>query len=87
MFKKYPAFIIVEKVPIDKIKINRKLLLPDNPVDTEEVEYMVNNFEVGAWIPITVNKNYYLLDGQHRLECAKKIGLKFIDVVMQGGSL
>lgn len=82
MFNKYPFFEIIEKVSIDKIKINRKLFSFDNPVNFEEVQYMVKNFELNAWIPITVNEKFYLLDGQHRLECARKKKLKFIDVVV-----
>lgn len=48
-----------------------------------DVDYMVNNFYKGAWFPIMINQNYYLLDGQHRLAAAKKLHLKYIDVVIQ----
>jgi ParB-like chromosome segregation protein Spo0J len=40
-----------------------------------------------CWIPITVNKELYLLDGQHRLEAAKRMKLKYIDVVIQNTEL
>jgi len=82
MFKQYSFYTVVEKVAISRIKINRKLFSYDNPVDLEAVKDMADNFELNAWMPITVNEDYYLLDGQHRLKCAKMLGLKYIDVVV-----
>ena len=48
---------------------------------------MVSNFEILGWIPITLDKEFYLLDGQHRLEVAKRLNLKYIDVVIQDTEL
>jgi ParB-like chromosome segregation protein Spo0J len=39
------------------------------------------------WTPITLDEEGYLLDGQHRLEAAKRMGLKYIDVVIQNTTL
>ncbi len=34
-------------------------------------------------ILITINTDYYLLDRQHRLALAKKLGLKYIDAMIE----
>lgn len=83
MFNKYPYFQSKDKVPIKKIKIDKTLFSFDNSVDLESVSYMIDNFSEEVWMPITVNKDYYLLDGQHRLEVAKRFGLNYIDVVIE----
>lgn len=75
------------KVPIEKIKIDRKRLAFDNPVATAQVSWMVANFDPEFWMPITVDKDYCLLDGQHRLAVARKLGLRYIDVVIEDGDL
>ncbi|HDI73247.1 MAG TPA: hypothetical protein ENF58_03845 [Candidatus Altiarchaeales archaeon] len=83
IFREYPgAFIPKDKVPIDKIKISKKHLDFPNPVDEEEVSYIVNDFCLEGWEPIMIDKDYFLTDGQHRLEAAKRIGLKYIDVII-----
>ena len=76
-----------DKVPIKKIKIDRKLFCFDNPVNMDDVRYMLMNFSKDVWMPITVNENYYLLDGQHRLALAKLFGLNYIDVVIEDKNL
>ena len=76
-----------DKVPIKKIKINRTLFDFDNPVNMDDVHYMLVNFSKDVWIPITVNKDYYLLDGQHRLALAKQLGLNYIDIVIEDADL
>jgi ParB-like chromosome segregation protein Spo0J len=45
------------------------------------------NFDREAWMPIHLNKDYYLLDGQHRLELARQMGLSFIDIIIQDTEL
>ena len=80
-------WIVVTKIPIEEIKIDRSLFSFQNDVNWNEVEYMSKNFEQGAWFPIMVNPNYFLLDGQHRLATAKKMKLKFIDVVVDFGDV
>ena len=54
-----------------------------NDVDDDEVTHMINNFEEDVWEPILINSDYYLLDGQHRLQLAFRTGIKFIDVIME----
>jgi hypothetical protein len=76
---------LATKVPVDKIKIDRSLLSFPNELNWYEVDYMIKNFEQGAWFPIMVNPEYFLLDGQHRLAAAKKMNLKYIDVVVDKG--
>ncbi len=75
------------KVPIEKIKIDRKRLAFDNPVAVREVSRMAANFDPELWMPIMVDKDYCLLDGQHRLAVARKLGLRYIDVVIEDGDL
>lgn len=74
-----PFHKVVERFPIQKIK--RKTLR--NKVDTNEVLHIVMNFSQEAWIPVTLNRRYYLIDGQHRLAAAAQLCLKYIDIVIQ----
>ncbi|NQU87718.1 MAG: hypothetical protein HQ541_18360 [Mariniphaga sp.] len=76
-----------EKLLIKKIRINKDLFDYQNVVDEAEVLFMLMNFDRDAWMPITINKDFFLIDGQHRLSFAKKMGLKFIDVVIQDTEL
>jgi len=46
------------------------------------VKRMVNRFYLDAWEPIMINERYFLIDGQHRLMVAKKLGLKYIDAIV-----
>jgi len=82
-----PYWVPMDKVKIADIKIDKKLFSFYNEVSKDEVQSIVSNFDLIAWIPITVNKDFYLLDGQHRLEAAKKMNLKYIDVVVQDNVL
>ncbi|MBU3924659.1 ParB N-terminal domain-containing protein [Patescibacteria group bacterium] len=86
MFNQYSCWQSKDKVPIKKIKIDRKLFDFDNPVNMDDVYYMLMNFSKDVWIPITVNKDYYLLDGQHRLALAREFGLNYIDVIIEDES-
>lgn len=86
MFNKYSCWQSKDKVSIEKIKIDRKLFSFDNPVDKKAVFYTMANFSKDIWMPITINKDYYLLDGQHRLEVAKLFGLNYIDVIVEDKS-
>ena len=79
----YPHLQSKDRVPIKKIKIDRKLFDFDNPVNMDDVHYMLMNFSKDVWMPITVNTDYYLLDGQHRLALARLFGLNYIDVVIE----
>lgn len=72
----------IKKYPIEKIKFHKKFLSFANPVREEDVNYIVNEFYIGAWEPIFLNTKNYLIDGQHRLEAARRMGLKFLDIVI-----
>ncbi len=78
-------WIVRTKIPLEKIKIDKSLFSFQNDVDLDVVEYMCKNFEVGAWYPVMVNKDFFLLDGQHRLAVAQKMKLQYIDVVVDNG--
>lgn len=86
IYAKFNGFSFEDKISIKKIKINRKLFTFDNAVNMDNVDYMFTNFDKYLWSPISVNKNYYLLDGQHRLALAKKLGLRYIDVMIEDES-
>lgn len=75
----------MQKFPIEKIKVDKSLFSFQNKVNWDEVDYMCSNFEIGAWFPVMVNSDSFLLDGQHRLAAAKKMKLKYIDVVVDNG--
>jgi hypothetical protein len=76
------SFTLVEKVPITEIKIDKRLFSWQNKVDKSQVDFIIKNFDQDFWMPILVNRCYFLLDGQHRLRVAKRMGLEFIDVVI-----
>ena len=76
------AFTFVEKVPLSKIKIDKNLFSWQNKVSLSRVNFIVENFDIDFWMPILISPNYFLLDGQHRLQVARKLGLKYIDAVI-----
>lgn len=75
----------MSKIPIEKIKIDKSLFSFQNEVNWSEVEYISRSFEVNAWFPVMVNPDFFLLDGQHRLAAAKKMKLRYLDVVIDNG--
>jgi len=75
------------RVSLYKIKIDKNLFSYQNKVSESAVLDIVLNFDDELWMPITVNQEYYLLDGQHRLAAAKHLGLEYIDVVIQNTEL
>lgn len=77
-----PFFTFVEKVPISKIKIDNRLFAWQNRVSPSRVDFIVENFDIDFWMPIIVNSDYYLLDGQHRLRVANKLKLKYVDAII-----
>lgn len=83
-FSQHPSFTFVERVPLEKIKIDKSLFSWQNEVDPVQVTFITENFDEDFWMPITVNPDYYLLDGQHRLQVARNLGLKYIDIVING---
>lgn len=79
-FSKYGE--LIHKFPIEKIKFNKNRLSYANPVLDSTVNNIVYNFHKEGWEPISLDTDYYLRDGQHRLAAAKMMGLKYIDVVI-----
>lgn len=75
----------MSKTPIEKIKVDKTLFSFQNEVNWIEVEYISKNFEIGAWFPIMVNRDFFLLDGQHRLAAAQRMKLQYLDVVIDNG--
>ena len=73
----------VDKIQIAKIQVDKNLFDFQNEVSQSEVEYIIENFELNVWNPVLLNRDYFLLDGQHRLEVAKRLGLDFIDVIIE----
>lgn len=73
------GFRFLERLPISKIKKRKRYR---NRPSVAEVKRMVNRFYPGAWEPIMINERYFLIDGQHRLMVAKKLGLKYIDAIV-----
>lgn len=78
-------WIVMSKIPIEKIKVDKSLFSFQNEVNWGDVEYMSKNFEVSAWFPVMVNPEFFLLDGQHRLAAAQKMKLRYLDVVIDNG--
>jgi len=76
----------VDKLPIECIKIDRSLFSYDNKEDTTQVLDILANFDQKLWIPLLVNEQFFLLDGQHRLAVAKQLCLKYVDVIIQSNS-
>lgn len=73
------------KTSIEKIKVDKTLFSFQNEVNWTEVEYISKNFEIGVWFPIMVNRDFFLLDGQHRLAAAQRMKLQYLDVVIDNG--
>lgn len=77
--------ILVEKVPLETIKIDKSLLKKE--ADFEQVINIWTNFDEKLWHPILINAEYCLLDGQNRLQVAKLRGLRFIDVIIDSSKV
>ena len=73
---------VIEKVEIDKIKIDKSRFSFNNSISDFVVDRIVNSFDPLFWEPVAVDDEYYLRDGQHRLEAAKKMKLEFLDVAV-----
>ena len=78
-------WVVQTKIPIEKLKIDKSLFSFQNDIDMDAVNYMCKNFEIGAWFPVMVNPDFFLLDGQHRLAAAQKMNLRYMDVVVDNG--
>ena len=76
------SFQLVEKVPIANITIDKRLFFWENEVDLAHVDFILKNFDPDFWMPILINGDCFLLDGQHRLQVAKRMGLEYIDAII-----
>ena len=74
------------KIELSQILFDKTRLDYANPIYEETVENIVYFFHKNAWEPITVDNDFYLKDGQHRLAAAKVMGLKYIDVFIYDDS-
>lgn len=82
LYKDYPeVFKSIEKYPINKIKVDKRKLEYANDVRESDVDLIVSEFLHEAWEPIFISEEGFLLDGQHRLAAAKKMKLKYLDVI------
>lgn len=83
LYSEHPEiFKPLDKFPIHEIKFDKIYLDYANSVRKEDVDNIVNNFSLDAWEPIFINPLYFLTDGQHRLAAARKMKLKYIDVIL-----
>lgn len=78
MYEQHDFYKIHKRFPIHRIRLKSLR----NKVDKKEVLYMLMNFNKEAWMPIIMDKDYFLTDGQHRLELARQFGIEFIDVII-----
>ena len=78
MYKQYEFYEFHKKFPIQKIRLKPLC----NKINMNDVYYMLMNFDKEVWMPITLDMDYFLTDGQHRLELARRFGMEFIDVVI-----
>lgn len=72
---------LIEKYPIAKIKFDKDNY--PNAINNHQVLEMVDEFYPFAFHPIRINKESYLVDGQHRLKFAHLCCLKYIDVFVE----
>ena len=73
---------IVRKIPIEDLRIDKSRLSFANEILEDTVETIVYHFDDDWWLPIFIDKDYCLRDGQHRLVAAKRMGLRFIDALL-----
>ena len=78
-------WVVMPKIPIENIRIDKSLFSFQNEVNWNDVEYISRNFEISAWFPVMVNPDFFLLDGQHRLAVAQRMKLQYLDVVVDHG--
>ncbi len=71
------------QVPVGGIKIGKPGMDYPNPVDYQQVEAMLTHFNRSHWLPICLDHEGYLLDGQHRLQVCRRKGLLLVDAIVQ----
>ncbi len=72
----------VRKVSLDKIKVDTRRMAYPNVPSLDEALHLIQYFDIENWLPIRLDDEYYLLDGQHRMIIARLLGLKYLDAVM-----
>jgi hypothetical protein len=71
------------RIPLENIRVDKSRMEFPNDVSMDNVEDIVEYFDIDFWYPIVIDKESYLVDGQHRLEIARRVGLKYLDAVIQ----
>jgi hypothetical protein len=89
MYTKFdkPYFTPQVKFPIEKIKVDKSYYADKQEIFKADMLYTLVNFDREAWAPVIIDTDYLLIDGYHRVEVAKQMGLAFIDVVIQNTEL
>jgi len=86
-FKLFPElklwFDKKEKVEIKNIKIDNSKFAYNNPIYDWTVENITKWFDINSRDPILINKDWYLLDWQHRLKACSILWIDFIDALVQ----
>lgn len=73
---------MLRKIPLDKLRIDKSRVSFANDIIEDTVDTIVHHFDGDWWLPIFIDKDYCIRDGQHRITAAKKMGLKYIDVLL-----
>jgi ParB-like nuclease domain len=76
------SWFFKSKVEIEKIKLPEDPLENRDLIDKGRIENIVENFHPFGWGPIRVNPNMEVLDGYHRVVSAQKLGLKYLDIII-----
>jgi hypothetical protein len=73
----------VDIIPIEKVKVSEyQKYAPDE----SSVKFAINQIKSGKGVePITVGKDYSLLNGRHRMAAFESLGIKEIPVIRDGG--
>jgi len=79
VIKSNNCFRFLERISISRIKRRKKYR---NKPSLQEVNRIVLDFYPDAWEPVMINERFFLIDGQHRLLAARKLGLSYIDVIV-----
>lgn len=89
MYTKFdkPYFTPHLKFPIEKIEVDTSYYADKQKAFKDDMLYILVNFDREVWTPLLINKDYRLLDGYHRIEVAKQMGLAFVDVVIEDTEL
>lgn len=78
-----PIWSIRRQVAVHTIMIGKLDAPYPNPLDCGEVETILAYFDREQWLPIMLDHEGFLLDGQHRLEVCCRKELFFVDAVVR----